>query len=143
MSTTFPTSTDSATDQKGNNMLVEQRTYDINPATSLSEFLDNYEALGLPTQKRILEGFLGYFTTEFGTQNQVRHFWAFADLEDRKERRAALLADSQWQACIKVIRPMIIRWDNTIMYPTSFSPIRDLPISTTEPMTAFSYVQSP
>lgn len=120
-------------------MLVEMRTYDLDPGVPTKEFLDAYETIGLPAQKRILEGFLGYFTTEFGTQNQVRHFWAFADLEDRRARRAELAADPEWQACIKVVRPMIIRWENTIMYPTSFSPIRDLPVAPTEPMTAFTY----
>ncbi|MCI2264628.1 NIPSNAP family protein [Sediminivirga luteola] len=109
-------------------MLVEQRTYDISPGIPLKDFLDNYERLGLPAQKRILGGFLGYFTTEFGTQNQVRHFWAYSDLEDRRQRRAALAADHEWQACIEIVRPMIIRWDNSIMYPTSFSPIRQLPV---------------
>lgn len=109
-------------------MLVEQRTYDINPGIPMAEFLGNYERLGLPAQTRILEGLLGYFVTEFGTQNQVKHFWAFRDLEDRRERRARLAADADWQACIAVVRPMIIRWDSSIMYPTSFSPIRSLPV---------------
>nr|WP_279543705.1 NIPSNAP family protein [Leucobacter ruminantium] len=115
------------------------RTYDINPGIPMAEFLKHYEKLGLPAQKRILEGFLGYFTTEFGTQNQVRHLWAFRDLNDRQERRSALAADPEWQACIAVVRPMIIRWDNTIMTPTSFSPIRELPVAPTEPLTAFTY----
>ncbi|RYE41581.1 MAG: NIPSNAP family protein [Hyphomicrobiales bacterium] len=123
-------------------MLVEMRTYDIDPGTPTKEFLDAYENIGLPAQKRILEGFLGYFTTEFGTQNQVRHFWAFTDLEDRRARRVALAADPDWQACIKVVRPMIIRWENTIMYPTSFSPIRDLPVTATDPLTAFTFGQN-
>lgn len=115
------------------------RTYDIDPGVPMAEFLKNYEELGLPAQKRILEGFLGYFTTEFGTQNQVRHFWAFQDLNDRQARRAALAADPEWQACIAVVRPMIIRWENTIMNPTSFSPIRELPVAPTEALTAFTY----
>jgi hypothetical protein len=120
-------------------VLVEQRIYDINPGTPMTDFLDSYERLGLPAQKRILGGFLGYFTTEFGTQNQVRHFWAFADLEDRRRRRQALAEDSGWQECIAVVRPMIVRWENTIMYPTSFSPIRDLPVDPHQPLTAFTY----
>jgi NIPSNAP len=120
-------------------VLVEQRTYDISPGIPMSDFLKNYETLGLPAQKRILEGFLGYFTTEFGTQNQVRHFWAFTDLEDRRRRRAALADDPEWQECIAVVRPMIIRWDNLIMYPTAFSPIRELPVAPIEPNTAFTY----
>ncbi|MCS3428973.1 NIPSNAP protein [Mycolicibacterium mucogenicum 261Sha1.1M5] len=120
-------------------MIVEMRTYDINPGIPMAEFLANYERLGLPAQKRILEGFLGYFTTEFGTQNQVRHFWAFTDLNDRAARRAALAADPEWQACIDVVRPMIVRWDNTIMMPTSFSPIRELPVAPVDELTAFNF----
>ncbi|WP_217135912.1 NIPSNAP family protein [Leucobacter chinensis] len=110
-------------------MIIEMRTYDIDPGIPMPEFLEAYERLGLPTQKRILEGFLGYFVTEIGTQNQVRHFWAFTDLNERQRRRAELAADAQWQECIKVVRPMIARWDNTIMSPTSFSPIRELPVA--------------
>jgi len=120
-------------------MLVEQRTYDIDPGVPMQDFLSAYETIGLPAQKRILEGFLGYFTTEFGTQNQVRHFWAFPDLEDRRIRRAELAADPEWQRCIQVVRPMIIRWDNTIMYPTKFSPIRELPVQPMDELTAFNY----
>lgn len=122
-------------------MIVEMRTYDLYPEVAMQDFLKQYEELGLPTQKRILEGFLGYFTTEFGTQNQVRHFWAFADLNERQRRRAELAADPQWQACISVVRPMIARWENTIMSPTSFSPIRDLPVNPTDEFTAFNFAQ--
>ena len=120
-------------------MLIEQRTYDINPGTPMADFLREYSQRGLPAQKRILEGFLGYFVTEFGTQNQVNHFWAFTDLEDRRRRRAELAADPEWQDCINVVRPMIVRWDNKIMYPTDFSPIRSLPIATDDELTAFTF----
>lgn len=120
-------------------MLVEQRTYDINPGIPLSEFLSKYETVGLPAQKRILKGFLGYFVTEFGTQNQVNHFWAFTDLEDRRAKRAELAGDPDWQKCIEIVRPMIVRWDNKIMYPTSFSPIKSLPVTTDGDLTAFNY----
>ncbi|MCC3359464.1 NIPSNAP family protein [Bacillus sp. REN16] len=118
-------------------MIVEQRTYDINPGTPLTDFLSNYEMLGLEVQKRILKGFLGYFTNEFGTQNQVTHFWAFKDLEDRREKRAELAASPEWQECISVVRRMIVRWENKIMYPTNFSPIRSLPIAVNDTNTAF------
>lgn len=118
-------------------MLVEQRTYDISPGTPMTEFLETYEKVGLPSQKRILKGFLGYFVTEFGTQNQVNHFWVFKDLEDRRLKRAELANDPKWQECIAVVRPMIIRWENKIMYPTSFSPIQSLPVSGAPEYTAF------
>src|SRR5699024_7255036 len=125
----------------GISMLLEQRTYDIDPGVPMQEFLQNYEQLGLPAQKEILEGFVGYFTTEFGTQNLVHHVWASEDLEERRRRRAALVQDPRWQECISIVRPMIIRWNNVIMYPTSFSPMRSLPIQPLDDMTAFNFMQ--
>jgi hypothetical protein len=119
-------------------MIVEQRTYVLHTGASLNEYLEAYENIGLPAQKPILGGFLGYFVTEFGRQNELNHFWAYKDLEDRKTRRAELAKSTQWQECLGVIRPMIMTMENRIMYPTSFSPIRTLPVATTETHTAFS-----
>ena len=107
-------------------MVVEERSYVLHTAASLQDYLAIYEAEGLPVQKPILGGFLGYFTTEFGTQNQLVHLWAYADLEDRRSRRAELATNEQWQGCLKKIRPMIMTMENRIMYPTRFSPIRQL-----------------
>lgn len=119
-------------------MIVEQRTYVLHTTASLAEYLSAYEGIGLPTQKLILGGFLGYFVTEFGRQNELNHFWAYADLEDRRARRAELARNDQWQECIARIRPMIMTMENKIMYPTSFSPIRSLPVSITDADTAFT-----
>lgn len=119
-------------------MLIEQRTYVLHTGASLAEYLDCYEKVGLPAQKPILGGFLGYFVNEFGTQNELNHFWAYTDLEDRRERRATLAQNEQWNECLKVIRPMIMTMTNRIMYPTSFSPIRELPIRLGEPDTALA-----
>ena len=120
-------------------MLIEQRVYDIDPSVPMADFLREYSTRGLPAQKRILRGYLGHFVTEFGTQNQVVHMWAFTDLEDRRRRRAELAADPEWQDCISVVRPMIIRWSNTIMYPAPFSPIQSFPVGSDDPFTAFQY----
>ena len=119
-------------------MIVEQRTYVLHTGASLAEYLDAYENIGLPAQKPILGGFLGYFVTEFGTQNELNHFWAYTDLEDRRARRAELAKSEQWQQCLSVIRPMIMTMANKIMYPTTFSPIRSLPVTVTDADTAFS-----
>ncbi|GAB2796138.1 NIPSNAP family protein [Streptomyces chlorus] len=119
-------------------MIVEERTYVLHTGAKLSEYLEAYENIGLPAQKPILGGFLGYFVTEFGTQNELNHFWAYSDLEDRRSRRARLAGNEQWQECLSVIRPMIMTMSNKIMYPTSFSPIRSLPVSSDDPHTAFN-----
>lgn len=120
-------------------MLVEERTYVLHTEVRLADYLAAYENVGLPRQKEILGGFLGYFVTEFGVQNQLTHFWGYDDLEQRRERRALLALDSQWQECSAVIRPMIMTMENKIMYPTSFSPIRTLPVASTEAGTAFTW----
>lgn len=51
------------------------------------------------------------------------HLWAYADLEERRKRRARLAEQPQWQACIAKIRPMIRTMENRIMVPTAFSPL--------------------
>lgn len=103
-------------------MIIEQRTYTLHPHVNMKDFLDAYEHLGLETQQRILGKIVGYFTIEFGTQNRVTHFWRFADLEERRRKRAELAADPQWQKCITEVRPMLKEMENAILNPTSFSP---------------------
>ncbi|MEU3269639.1 NIPSNAP family protein [Saccharomonospora sp. NPDC006951] len=119
-------------------MLVEQRTYVLHTGVKLADYLDAYENIGLPAQRPILGGFLGYFVTEFGVQNELTHLWAYPDLEDRRRRRALLARDERWQSCLDIIRPMIMTMQNKIMYPTSFSPIRCLPVSSEDAHTAFT-----
>jgi len=104
-------------------MIVEERIYVLQTGASQKEYLSIYEKEGLPAQLEILQGFLGYFSTEFGVQNQLVHLWAYRDLEDRRERRARLAEDTRWQGCLAKIRPMIMTMENRIMYPASFSPL--------------------
>ena len=119
-------------------MVIEERIYVLFAEASLAEYLRIYETEGLVVQKPILGGMIGYFTTEFGTQNQLVHLWAYADLEDRRRRRAELAKNPQWQSCLAKIRPMIQSMENRIMYPTSFSPLRALPVEHAQPDTAFA-----
>lgn len=117
--------------------VVEERSYVLNTGASLADYLKAYEGIGLPVQRPILGGFLGYFVTELGTQNQLVHLWMYKDLEDRRLRRAELARNAQWQECLSIIRPMIMTMENRIMYPTSFSPIRSLPVIVGESDSAF------
>lgn len=103
--------------------IIEERIYVLQTGAKLEEYLDIYEREGLSVQRPILGGFLGYFVTELGTQNQLVHLWRYSGLEDRRRRRAELAADARWQRCLEQIRPMIMTMENRIMYPTSFSPI--------------------
>lgn len=108
-------------------MIVEERIYVLHTWVDMNEYLEIYEREGLSVQRPILGGFLGYFRTEVGTQNQLVHLWGYSSADDRERRRAILAANPQWLACLKKIRPMIMTMENRIMYPVSFSPIRTLP----------------
>jgi hypothetical protein len=101
--------------------VVELRSYVLKAELMPSDYLEPYERLGLPIQTKILGAPLGYFVTEFGQQNELTHLWAYSDLEDRRERRAALAADEGWQEAVRILRPMIHAMSNKLMYPTSFS----------------------
>ncbi len=110
-------------------MIVEERIYTLHTEVQMAEYLRIYETEGLVVQIPILGGLLGYFHTEIGTLNQLVHLWAYKDLEDRRERREKLHRNEQWLECLRKIRPMIRTMENRIMYPTSFSPIRSLPVA--------------
>lgn len=104
-------------------MIVEERIYVLHTEVKLKDYLRIYETEGLPVQLEILQGFMGYFVTEFGTQNQLVHLWTYKDLEDRRRRRQLLHENAQWLGCLEKIRPMIKTMENRLMYPTSFSPL--------------------
>lgn len=120
-------------------MIVEERTYVLHTGVKLADYLGAYERIGLPVQREILGGFLGYFVTEFGVLNQLTHLWAYTDLEDRRERRERLADSERWQSCLEIVRPMIMTMESKIMYPVDFSPIRTLPVQNDEFGTAFTY----
>ena len=120
-------------------MIVEERVYVLHTEVKLADYLHAYQTIGLPVQREILGGFLGYFATEIGVQNQLTHLWTYPDLEDRRTRRALLAENDQWLSCLEIIRPMIMTMENKIMYPVDFSPIRTLPIENDEFGTAFTW----
>lgn len=119
-------------------MIIEERIYTLNASADLGEFLAIYETEGLPVQKPILGGFLGYFTSMFGTLNQVVHWWAYADLNDRSERRDRLHKEPQWLAILPKLRPMLKEMESRVLAPVHFSPVRSLPVAFGEENTALS-----
>jgi hypothetical protein len=105
-------------------MVIDERTYTLT-AGSVPEYLRHYEEEGLPIQLPILGNLIGYFSTEFGTLNQVVHLWGYADLADRAERRRRLAADDRWQTFLKAhVYPVVVTMENRLLLPTPFSPIR-------------------
>lgn len=104
-------------------MIVEQRMYTLYPGKTAA-YLKLYEAEGLPLQGPIFGNMLGYFSTEFGELNLIVNLWGFDDFAERKRRRAELHALPEWQAYSARILPLIVRQENRILMPASFSPIR-------------------
>ena len=76
-------------------MIVDVRIYNIVPR-KMGEYLQLFEAFGLPVQQRHIGSPLGYFVTEHGQLHQVVHLWGYDDLADLERRRAARDADPAW-----------------------------------------------
>lgn len=104
-------------------MIIDHRTYELQPGR-LREFLALYEKEGLPVQMKHLGHLVGYFTTEVGNVNEIVHIWAYKDLADRTQRRAAMAADPAWQAYLQKSREFMKTMNNKILMPTSFSPTK-------------------
>jgi hypothetical protein len=104
-------------------VIVEERTYTLEVG-KVAEYLRLYEEEGLAIQTRILPRMVGYFSTEIGTLNQIVHLWAYEDLEERRRKRAELVADEEWLAYVAKVRPLILHQENRILIPAPFSPIR-------------------
>ena len=122
-------------------MIIEERTYTLFAEARLDEFLSIYETEGLVVQKPILKGFLGYFTSVFGQQNQVVHWWCYPGLDERQRRRERLHQDPQWLAVLPKLRPMLQDMHVRILSPVSFSPIASVPVGSDDPDTAFGAVR--
>ena len=103
-------------------MFVEERTYTLQVGKT-SDYVREYIENGLAVQTKHLGNLIGYFTSEIGTLNQVVHLWGYADLADREERRKALYGDPHWQSYVPTIRQWVVRQENRILVPTTFSPI--------------------
>jgi len=95
------------------NMVIEERTYTAHPG-KWREYLALYEAEGMAIQHRILGRMAGYYTTEIGDINQVVHLWAYKSLEERTERRAALLADPGFRAYAHKMLPLLQKQESRI-----------------------------
>lgn len=106
-------------------MIVDHRTYSCHPG-KLSQWLELYETVGLPVQKKYLGNLIGFFTTEVGPLNQVVFMWGYDSMGDREQRRAEMAKDPDWQAfraksaALGALRSQ----ENKILAPASFSPIR-------------------
>lgn len=106
---------------KGQDVIIEYRIYTVAHG-KMDDYLQRYEAHGLPLLKKHLGHMLGCHLSEIGPLNQVVHLWGYDSLADREARRARLLADPQWQAFKLTNRGTFTQQEVRIMVPASFSP---------------------
>jgi bifunctional pyridoxal-dependent enzyme with beta-cystathionase and maltose regulon repressor activities len=100
-------------------MIVEQRTYTTHPG-KWRDYLALYEAEGLEIQRRILGRMVGYYHTESGQLNQIVHMWAYENLNEREERRDALMADPDWLNYVRKMMPMLQAQESKLLIPAPF-----------------------
>jgi len=101
-------------------MIVDHRTYAVKPG-SLPAFLKIYQEQGWPVQKKHLGKCLGWYVSmDIGPLNQVVHLWGYVSLEDRAARRAALMADADWQAYLGQSMSLLDHMENKILSPAPF-----------------------
>ena len=75
-------------------MILELRTYDFAPGDALRH-LDIFAPEGLPLITRHLP-LAGYWLSEVGALNRLRHMWVYSSLDERTAKRATLMADTEW-----------------------------------------------
>lgn len=102
-------------------MIVDHRTYTVVHG-KMAEYLERYQRLALPLQRKHLGHLVGFFVSEIGPLNQVVHLWAYKDIADREARRARLAADPEWQAFLKANTGSFTHQETKILRATSFSP---------------------
>ncbi len=104
-------------------MIVEQRDYHVQVG-KLPELVRLYESEGIEIQREVLGGFVGAFTTDVGELSTYTHLWRYESYDERSARRTALQARDDWKTFIAKIQPLILRQENRILVPTSFSPLQ-------------------
>jgi len=95
-------------------MIYEMRTYTLTPG-GVRDYLRLYNEMGREAQVRILGTLVSLLQPESGDLNQLVYLWGYDDFEDRRQRRAALLEDSQFTEFRKAVRHLLVSQDSRIL----------------------------
>ncbi len=84
--------------------------------------MEIYAEHGFAAQVRHLGQPLLYAMTDLGDIKAFVHLWVFEDAANRTARRAAMQADSEWQAYLNrsAEAGFLIRQENRILLPAPF-----------------------
>ncbi|MEV7005017.1 NIPSNAP family protein [Streptosporangium sp. NPDC051022] len=103
-------------------MIYEEQTYTMGVAKAAA-LVDAYERRGLAVLGRHFGDLVAFWTVDVGGDiDQVIQVWGFQDHNDRARRRAALLADPDWQEFAAEFGGLITRREMRILTAAPFSP---------------------
>ncbi|UFN47694.1 NIPSNAP family protein [Roseomonas sp. OT10] len=94
--------------------LVDLRTYTIR-LRRMGEFLEVFDRLAMPVQRRYLGRPLGIFTSAVGPLNQVVHLWGFDDMGEFQRKHAERDRDPDWPAYLKASADLILAQENRLI----------------------------
>jgi len=102
-------------------MLLDVRTYRVKPGQLKAQF-EVYEKYGKAAQTRHLGQPLAFLRTETGDPNEYVHIWVYENAGDREKKRAAMLADPDWQDYMKRSAELgaLVAQSNKLMTPVDF-----------------------
>ena len=92
-------------------MIYELRTYTFHPG-KINQYLEVAKNVGRPVRGQDYGINCGYWTSEFGSLNQIWHLWQYESMEERARLRDALSKNERWtKEYGPAIRPLIQRQD--------------------------------
>lgn len=96
-------------------MIYELRTYTLVPGKQ-GEYLKLAAEVGRQIRGDDYGKLEGFWSTEFGTLNQLVHLWSYADLNEREKLRTALGQNERWRVeYAPQIRPLMLAQENKIL----------------------------
>lgn len=98
-------------------MIHELRIYTLAPGTQPS-FLAHAQEVGMRVRGQKYGRLEGYWTSEFGTLNQVFHLWSFPGLDERARLLGELGRIEEWtRDYLPKARSMILTQETSILAP--------------------------
>jgi NIPSNAP len=96
-------------------MIHELRTYTLQPRTQ-GQDLQNSAEIGRKIRGDKYGTLEGFWSTEFGTLNQVVHLWTFESLNERERLRGELAKNEEWtKTYLPQTRAMLLAQENKIL----------------------------
>lgn len=101
--------------------IYELRTYTLYVATRI-EAMEMYKTKVWPVVQKFEKNLVGYFIGDIGALNELTHIWKFKDDNDRRRFWGEVMADPEFGAVIKHMRPMIQKQENKLLLEAPWGP---------------------